>query len=89
MRRNSRLVIFWIDKLGKGKCLREGNDIVIVGGGVTTHEAMKAAKELEGEGVSANVIDIFSVKPLDKELLLDSALKSKSKIILSVEDHYE
>lgn len=69
--------------------MREGNDIVIVGGGVTTHEAMKAAKELEGEGVSANVIDIFSVKPLDKELLLDSALKSKSKIILSVEDHYE
>lgn len=39
--------------------------------------------------MSACVIDIFSVKPLDKELLLESALKSKSKIILTVEDHYE
>lgn len=39
--------------------------------------------------MNACVIDIFSVKPLDRELLLESAIKSKSKIILSVEDHYE
>lgn len=74
---------------GKAKVVKEGKDIVIVAGGVTTHEALKAAKELEGSGVHATVIDLFSVKPVDKERLVKEGHNARSKIILTVEDHYK
>lgn len=60
----------------------------MIGGGVTLHEAVKAQTLLEKEGVSIRVIDLFSVKPLDKEGILREASECNG-LVLVVEDHYE
>ncbi|MCY1153208.1 MAG: transketolase family protein [Sphaerochaetaceae bacterium] len=73
-------------EIGKGKVLKDGNDVTIVAlGYVLVPEALKAAKMLEKEGISAAVIDPICVKPLDKELILHYA--SKTKHIVSAENH--
>jgi len=51
--------------IGKAVTLREGSDAVIFAAGIMIHEAMQAAKTLEAEGVSAAVVDLFTIKPLD------------------------
>jgi len=72
--------------IGKGKVLRDGKDVTIIALGVImAGEALKAAKKLEELGISAAVIDILSVKPLDKELILDYAAKTKR--IVTAENH--
>ena len=72
--------------LGKGKVLREGKDITIIALGVIlVNEAIKAAKILEEQGVSAAIIDILSVKPLDRDLILSYA--SKTGRIVTAENH--
>jgi transketolase len=72
--------------LGKGKVLRDGRDITIIAlGAVMVAEALKAAKQLEAQGISAAVIDILSVKPLDKDLILHYATKTGG--ILTAENH--
>ena len=72
--------------IGKGKVLKDGKDITIIALGVVmVGEALKAAKSLEEQGVSAAVIDILSVKPLDRELILDYAAKTKR--IVTAENH--
>lgn len=62
--------------------------VVVVGGGITLHEALKASAILEAEGVNIRVLDIFSVKPLDKEGLIREA-SACNGLMLVVEDHYE
>ncbi|TML34971.1 MAG: transketolase, partial [Actinobacteria bacterium] len=59
--------------VGGSRVLRDGDDVTIVGAGITLHEALKAADELEGEGISARVIDLYSVKPVDGETLRAAA----------------
>ena len=59
----------------------------VIGAGVTLHEALKAFKILADEGVNIRVIDLFSVKPIDKKTILESANQTNKKII-TVEDHY-
>jgi transketolase len=54
---------------------------------VTLHEALKAAETLAGEGKAIRVVDLFSVKPVDKDGLLAAAQATGNKI-LTVEDHY-
>ncbi len=54
-------------EIGKAVTLKEGKDIVLFAAGIMVHEAMKAAAILEAEGVSAAVLDMFSVKPLDED----------------------
>src|SRR5919198_67996 len=69
-------VIYGADEgfpIGGSRVLREGDDITIVAAGITLHEALKAAEELEGEGISARVIDLYSVKPVDGETLRTAA----------------
>jgi transketolase len=61
--------------------------LTIVGAGVTLHEALSAQAELESEGVSVRVIDLFVVKPLDVQTLLSAARETQAKV-LTVEDHY-
>lgn len=63
-------------ELGKGIQLREGTDITIVATGLMVAEAVKAAKALEAEGISAEVINIHTIKPLDEEIILNSAKKT-------------
>ncbi|HAV10131.1 MAG TPA: transketolase, partial [Dehalococcoidia bacterium] len=71
--------------IGKGIVLRDGKDAVIVACGIMVHESMQAALKLESEGVSIAVIDMFTVKPLDEELLLNYARKTGA--VITAENH--
>ncbi len=71
--------------IGKGNLLREGSDITLVACGSMVSLAIKAASVLKGEGISASVIDMVSVKPLDRELLVEQAGKTGAVIV--AEDH--
>jgi transketolase len=72
--------------IGGSKVVRDGDDVTIVGAGITLHEALKAADELAEEGVSARVIDLYSVKPIDAETLRAAAEATGG--IVTVEDHW-
>ncbi len=70
---------------GKGIVLREGADATIIACGIMVHEALPAAQKLEQEGISAGVIDIFSIKPLDEELVRQYA--RKTGVLVTAENH--
>ena len=72
-------------EIGKGIKLRDGRDITIVSTGLTVYMALEAAKILDGEGISAEVIDMHTIKPLDKELLIASAKKTGA--VITTEEH--
>jgi len=72
-------------EIGKGKILKEGVDITIIAIGDLLHQAIKASEKLEKEGISVRLIDMFTLKPLDEELVLES-IKRTGKVI-TVEDH--
>lgn len=72
-------------KIGQGNILKEGKDILIIAAGQLVSEALDCAEELEKEGYSVEVIDMFTIKPLDEKLLIKEA-KGKSKII-TIENH--
>lgn len=71
--------------LGKGNLLQEGKDYLIVATGQLVFEALEVAKKLKQRGISSDVIDMFTIKPLDKALLLQR-MASKKKII-TIENH--
>jgi transketolase len=73
--------------IGGSRVLRDGDDIAIVGAGITLHESLKAADALAGEGINARVIDLYSVKPVDAEGLLAAAEATGGRV-LTVEDHW-
>ena len=75
----------YVLELGKGDIKREGNDISIVTYGATVHQALEAAEILEREGVSVEVVDLRSLMPLDKELILSSVRKT-GKVLIAHED---
>jgi len=70
---------------GRGKVLRDGKDVTIAACGVMTGFALEAAKELASEGIDARVIDMFTIKPLDAELLLESARTTGA--VVTAEEH--
>lgn len=72
-------------EIGKGLTLRDGTDITVIATGLMVQEAVKAAKELEAQGVSARVIDMHTIKPLDRELVLKAARETGR--IVTVEEH--
>ena len=74
--------------VGGSKVVRQTDDdaVTIVGAGITLHEAMKAADALRGDGISARVIDLYSVKPIDAETLR-AAARDTGRIV-TVEDHW-
>lgn len=72
-------------ELGKGIKLREGSDISIIATGLMVSEALKAAEILAAEGVSAEVINIHTIKPIDKEIITATAAKTSK--VLTVEEH--
>ncbi|XP_021550840.1 transketolase [Neomonachus schauinslandi] len=63
------------------------DQVTVIGAGVTLHEALAAADLLKKEKISIRVLDPFTIKPLDRNLILESARATKGKI-LTVEDHY-
>ena len=72
-------------KIGKGVIRREGSDITIISSGICVPEALKAAEDLFKDGIHARIIDMASIKPLDEELILESAQKTGAMI--TVENH--
>lgn len=72
-------------KIGKGMELVEGNDVAIIACGVLVHEAMTAAKSLADMGISAAVVDMHTLKPLDGELI--DVLAEKCGAVVTAEDH--
>ena len=72
-------------QIGKGIKLVEGNDVTIIATGHLVWEALEAVKELSKLGISAEVINIHTIKPLDEEIILKSV--SKTGCIVSAEEH--
>jgi len=71
--------------IGKGVKLIDGNDVTIVATGHLVWEAIDCAKKLKKEGISAELINIHTIKPLDKNIILDSI--SKTNCLVSAEEH--
>ena len=72
-------------KLGKGIVLREGSDVTILASGIMVAEALEAERKLKEMGIQAEVINIHTIKPLDRDLILQSAKKTKA--IVTAENH--
>ena len=72
-------------EIGKGTVVRPGSDVTIVATGICVDSALGAAKLLEAEGISAEVVNICTIKPLDEELILASARKTGK--VVTVEEH--
>ena len=72
-------------EIGKGKLLRRGNDVAIIANGDTVRLAVEAAEQLAAEGIEARVVDMHTIKPLDKACV-ESCVNEIGKII-TVEDH--
>ena len=72
--------------IGGSRVLRDGGDVTLVGCGITVHEALEAAEALAGEGVSARVIDCYSLKPIDGGTL--AAAAGETGRVVTVEDHW-
>lgn len=72
-------------RLGKALVLRQGSDVTLVGCGITVSLCLDAARVLEGQGISAEVIDSASVKPLDRETILASAARTRA--VVTAEEH--
>jgi transketolase len=74
-------------QVGGSKTVLDGDDVTLVGAGITLHEALAAAERLSSEGISARVIDLYSVKPVDHETLVKAAQETGA--IVTVEDHWK
>lgn len=72
-------------EIGKAITLTEGTDVTIVATGHLVWESLQAAEQLEAEGISAEVINIHTIKPLDEEAILASV--AKTKCIVTAEEH--
>ena len=67
--------------IGKATVLREGGDAAVFASGIMVHEAMKAADILAAEGTQISVLDMFSVKPLDEEAVVEFARKTGAVVV--------
>ncbi|HJC58251.1 MAG TPA: transketolase family protein [Candidatus Eisenbergiella intestinipullorum] len=72
-------------EIGKGVLLREGSDVTIVATGICVSSALEAAEKLAADGISAEVINIHTIKPLDTELIVKSAKKTGK--VVTAEEH--
>ncbi|MBQ1802871.1 transketolase family protein [Lachnobacterium bovis] len=72
-------------EIGKGIVLKEGTDLTIFATGLEVNESLQAAEMLEKDGVSVEVINIHTIKPLDVDLVVKSARKTKK--VVTVEEH--
>jgi transketolase len=70
-------------EIGGSRTVRDGDDVALIGAGITVHEALKAAETLAGDGINARVIDLYSIKPIDEE-----TIRSLTMPIVTIEDHF-
>ena len=76
----------YVVPIGKADVKREGDDITVITYGLTVHFALQAAQDLEREGISAHVLDLRTLQPLDKDAILD-AVKRTGKVLIIHEDN--
>lgn len=76
----------YVVPIGEAEVKREGTDITVISYGLTVHFVLKAAEELEKEGISAHVLDLRTLQPLDKESILAAAAKT-GKVLIVHEDN--
>ncbi len=72
-------------EIGKGIQIGDGTDATVIATGVTVSEAIKAMEELKERGINIRVIDMHTIKPIDKDIIIKSAKETKK--IITVEDH--
>ncbi len=72
-------------ELGKGITLHEGNDVAVIASGLVVNEARKAVNALENEGINARLINIHTIKPIDREIVIKAAKECGQ--IITVEEH--
>lgn len=72
-------------EIGKGTVLREGTDVTIVATGICVDSALRAAELLEKDGISAEIINICTIKPLDEEIIINSVKKTGK--VVTAEEH--
>ena len=72
-------------ELGKGVQLRDGSDVTVIATGLMVNEALNAAETLAGEGISVRVINIHTIKPLDKDIIIKAAKETGT--IVTAEEH--
>ena len=72
-------------EIGKGVTLKEGRDATIIATGLMVSEALEAAKELDANGISARVINIHTIKPIDKDIIIKAAKETGA--IVTAEEH--
>ena len=72
-------------EIGKGTVVREGTDVTIVATGICVDSALNAAEKLAADGISAQVVNICTIKPLDEELIIACAKKTGK--VVTVEEH--
>ena len=72
-------------ELGKGVQIGEGTDATVIATGLTVGEAIQAKEELAKEGINIRVVDIHTIKPIDKEVIIKCAKETKR--IITIEDH--
>ncbi|MFS0722734.1 alpha-ketoacid dehydrogenase subunit beta [Paenibacillus sp. 1P07SE] len=76
----------YVVPIGKANVLREGDDLTVIGYSLPLHYTMEAAAELEKEGISAQVLDLRTLQPLDKEAILE-AVRKTGKVLIIHEDN--
>jgi len=72
-------------RIGKGFLLKEGNDVAIIATGALVNEALKAYEILKKENINARIINISTIKPIDKDIIIKAAKETKG--IITCEDH--
>ena len=75
----------YVFELGKGVLLRDGKDTAIIATGLMVQEALKAYESLKEDGISAKVINIHTIKPIDREIIISAAKETKA--IVTAEEH--
>lgn len=71
--------------IGKGALLKEGTDITLIASGIMVSEAMRAAEQLAQQGIAARVINIYTIKPIDKKIIVKAAKETGA--IVTAENH--
>jgi transketolase len=72
-------------QIGKGNCVRDGKDVTIIATGIMVSKALSAAETLKERGVDVRVIDMHTIKPIDKDIIIKAAKETKG--IVTAEEH--
>ena len=71
--------------MGKGNCVREGNDVAVIASGLMVNEAFMAAEELASSDIDVRIIDMHTVKPIDKDIIVKAAKETGA--VVTAEEH--